>query len=192
MVNRLGWVTDQHYTSDADSECSVDSLTDIDQAELNDFLSFLSVSDVSENESTSDTESDCSDTNSIVAPPFSPICDTERKRSVDLDKVESDQEESHDQILLPCHEDLPLPSIIWNGFKLVIDNFDKNYCQCFHQIDKKTTSIHYVHYYAVCDRINLSSCSEAQPTAPINVQKLIINLDDLKLVTDDTIVLIAR
>ena len=130
------------------------------------------MSDVSENESTSDTESDCSDTNSTVAPPFSPICDKERKRSVDLDKVESDREESHDQILLTCHEDLPLPRFIWNGFKLVIDNVDKNYRQSFHQIDKK---LHYVHYYAVCDCINLSSCSEAQRTAPINVQKLIIN-----------------
>ena len=59
-------------------------------------------------------------------------------------------------------------------------------------MDRKTTLIHYVHYYAVCDCINLSSCSEAQPTAPIDVQKLIVDEDDLTLVTDDTIMLIAR
>jgi len=46
--------------------------------------------------------------------------------------------------------------------------------------------------YAVSHRVNLSSCSEAQPTAPIDVQKLIVDEDDLTLVTDDAIVLIAR
>ena len=183
---------DQHCASDVDSECSVDSLTDADQAELDDFLSFLSMSDVTADESSSDTDSDCSDTNSIVAPPFSPIRITENEEAPDVDNVESDQEESRTQVLVPRHEDMPVLRIIWNGFKLVIDNVDKNYRQSFHQMDKKTTSIHHVHYYAVCDRINLSSCSEAQPTAPIDVQKLIVDEDDLTLVSDDAIVLIAR
>ena len=150
------------------------------------------MSDITADESSSDTDSDCSDTSSVVAPPFSPIRVTEHEEAPDVDNVESDQEESHTQILVPCHEDFPVLRIIWNGFKLVIDNINKNYRQSFHQMDKKTTSIHYVHYYAVSDRVNLSSCSEAQPTAPIDVQKLIVDEDDLTLVTDDAIVLIAR
>ena len=192
MINHLGWMPDQHCDSDVDSECSVDSLTDADQAELDDFLSFLSMPDVTADEGSSDTDGDCSDTNSVVAPPFSPIRVTENEEALDVEHVESDQEESRTQILVPCHVDMPVLRVIWNGFKLVIDNIDKNYRQSFHQMDKKTTSIHYVHYYAVCDRINLSSCSEAQPTAPIDVQKLIVDEADLALVTDDAIVFIAR
>jgi len=34
-------------------------------------------------------------------------------------------------------------SRVWNGFKLVEDNIDKNYRRSFHHIDKNTTSIHY-------------------------------------------------
>lgn len=191
MINRLGWMPDQHYVSDVDSECSVDSLTNADQAKLDDFFSFLSMPDITVGENSSETDSDCSDTNSVVAPPFSPIRVTENE-APDVDNVESDQEESRTQILVPCHEDMPVLRNIWNGFKLVMDNVDKNYRQSFHQMDKKTTSIHYVHYYAVRDRIDLSSCSETQPTAPIDVQKLIVDEDDLTLVTDDAIVLIAR
>ena len=47
-------------------------------------------------------------------------------------------------------------SRVWNDFKLVGDNIDKNYHQSFHCIDKKTTSIHYFHYYIVSERIDLS------------------------------------
>jgi len=39
-------------------------------------------------------------------------------------------------------------SSVWNGFKLVGDNIDKNYRQSFHRVDKKTTSIHCFHHYA--------------------------------------------
>ena len=69
MINRLGWkatVSDQESLSD--SNCSVDSLTDADQIEL-DNLSFLSLQD----DGFSDSDSD---TSSVIAPPFSPTSST--------------------------------------------------------------------------------------------------------------------
>lgn len=139
---------------------------------------------------------DCSDTDSIIAPPFSPITNvstTENEAVLDDDNVESDRQvqEVPTEVLEPNREE-GRNSTIWNGFKLVVDNVDKNYHRCFHQMDKKTTSIHYVHYYAVHDHIDLSNCSEALPTAPIDVQKLIVDTDDLALLSDDAIELMAR
>ena len=62
MINRLGWkatVTDQE--SLCDSDCSIDSLTDADQVELDDFLSFLSLYDDGFSDSClSDSDSDTS------------------------------------------------------------------------------------------------------------------------------------
>ena len=101
MINRLGWMPDQNCASDVDSECSDDSLTDTDQAELEDFLSSLSMST---NESSSDTDSDFSDTDSVVAPPYSSIRVAENEEALDVDNVESVQEESRTQILVPHHE----------------------------------------------------------------------------------------
>ena len=58
-------------------------------------------------------------------------------------------------------------------------------------MDKKTTSIYYFYYYGVCDHIELSACSEALPTAPIDVEKLIVDMDDLALLNNDVIVLMS-
>jgi len=60
------------------------------------------------------------------------------------------------------------------------------------RVNKKTTSIHYFHFYAVQDHIDLSSCSEALPNAKIDVDKLRIDLEDLKLLNNDVIVLMSR
>lgn len=200
MINRLGWKTDQHdchSVSDNDSECSVHSLTGADQAELDDFFSFLSMEDVTTDDSLlnadSDCSSDCSDGNTILAPPFSPIPSTENEPILDVENPENNQQELTTEILAPCNDDsMSVDGRVWNGFKLVGDNIDKNYRQSFNRMDKKTTSIHYFHYYAVRDRIDLSACSEAQPTASIDVQKLIVDTDDLAMLNDDVIVLMSR
>ena len=98
MINRLGWKAD---VSEDNSDCSVDSLTDADEAELDDFFSFLSMEDVTTGDSLSNVESDCfsddcassdySDDNSIVAPPFSPIPSTENEHNLDAENPEGSQ-----------------------------------------------------------------------------------------------------
>jgi len=87
-------------------------------------------------------------------------------------------------------EDTSQGSTTWNGFKLVGDNIDKNYRQSLHRVDKKTTSIHYFHHYAMRDCVDFSGCSETLPTNPIDVEKFIINMDDLAKLHD--VVLMSR
>ena len=51
----------------------------------------------------------------------------------------------------------------WPGYMLVVDNVDKNFRPSFQRVDHQTVSLHYVHMYAVKDRIDLSSLSERFP-----------------------------
>jgi len=90
----------------------------------------------------------------------------------------------------------PLPSsetTDWCGFKLVGDNIDKNFRRSFHRHDKKTISMHAFHFYAVKDRIDLSSLSDFKPTpATVDVSKLLINEADVKQLNKEVIVLLSR
>ena len=159
MINHLGWKTD---FSEDNSDYSIDSLTDADQAELDDFFSFLSKEDVTTDDSLSNAESDCfrnaesdcfrnaesdcfsddcssdccsndcSDDNLTVAPPFSPIPSTENGPDLDAENPKSNQQEPTTEILGPCGDDgTSEDDRVWNGFKLVGDNIDKNYRQSF-------------------------------------------------------------
>ena len=49
---------------------------------------------------------------------------------------------------------------VWCGFKIVGDNFDKNFSQTYQRIDYQTVSRHYFHMYAVKDRVDLSELSD--------------------------------
>ena len=49
---------------------------------------------------------------------------------------------------------------IWCGFKIVGDNFEKNFHRTFQRLDYQTVSRHYFHLYAVKDRIDLSHLSD--------------------------------
>jgi hypothetical protein len=48
----------------------------------------------------------------------------------------------------------------WFGFKIVMDNWDKNVKPRYRRIDDKTKSLHFLHHYAVKDRINLRNVSD--------------------------------
>ena len=43
-----------------------------------------------------------------------------------------------------------------------------------------------------CDCVDISTCSEAPPSAPIDVEKLIVDMDDLAMLRSDVIVLMSR
>ena len=80
----------------------------------------------------------------------------------------------------------------WHGFKLVGDNIDKNIRPSFSRSDKSTQSLHCFHYYAVLDRVNLSLFSDATPNMEVDVDKLLINQEDIAQLQSDAITLISR
>lgn len=81
----------------------------------------------------------------------------------------------------------------WTGFKLIIDNLDKNFHLSFQRCDKQTESMHICHVFAVKDRIDFSSYNDDDPIAArIDVNKLMINKDDLKQVKSDAKILFSR
>ena len=60
----------------------------------------------------------------------------------------------------------PPPSVTtttssWAGFKIVGDNIDKNVRPRYMRLDSQTNSLHYLHAYALKDRIDLSSFSDS-------------------------------
>ena len=54
----------------------------------------------------------------------------------------------------------------WYGMKFVADNIDKTVKTRYMRVDKRNTSMHYVHVYAVRDRVNLTLSSEVAPPVP--------------------------
>ena len=65
-------------------------------------------------------------------------------------------------------ESLPAssPKLVWNGFKIVGDNVDKNVRPTF---QRSNQSLHHFHSYAVKDRVNLSGRKENLLAALIQV-----------------------
>jgi L1 cell adhesion molecule like protein len=58
----------------------------------------------------------------------------------------------------------------WHGFKLVGDNLDKNLRPRHQTSGRQTQSLHLFHYYAVHDRIDLSSAEDKAPIPPTYIE----------------------
>jgi len=69
-----------------------------------------------------------------------------------------------------CQDNVLQTSADWKGFKLVGYNVDKNVKPSLQRFDNKTNSLHYFHYYAVLDRMDLSACCEVVPTDMIDLK----------------------
>ena len=209
LINQLGWKSDD--PSDIDSDHSNDSLTGDDQIDFERWISFFGSSNSETEDSLSDADSESSNADSVysfAAPPYSPIQnsfltpDSNGKVCDDTgETAEYDTNKTFDLVNQPANvqsfespgvTDNQENSTMWNGFKLVGDNIDKNYRPSFHRLDKKTTSIHYFHFYAVQDRIDLSSCSDTPRTDPIDVKQLLVDTKDIAKLHDDAIILISR
>ena len=52
---------------------------------------------------------------------------------------------------------------VWNGFRIIGDNIDKNVKPRFYRIDSQVRSLHYYHSYGLCDRIDFSATSDSKP-----------------------------
>ena len=77
----------------------------------------------------------------------------------------------------------------WSGFKLVIDNLNKNFRHTFKRSDGKTQSMHICHVFGVIDRIDfLSYCDDD----PVDVEKLLLTDDDKLKVKEDAVILVSR
>lgn len=82
----------------------------------------------------------------------------------------------------------------WHGFKLVGDNLDKTVHRRHQTHDKQTVSMHYFHYYAIMDRIDLSKLSDKAPEKPkhIDGNLFLPTLTDIEAINQDFCTYIAR
>ena len=54
------------------------------------------------------------------------------------------------------------------------------------------SSNHWIHGYAVLDRLDFSSYPDTFPSSPIDVKRILINDQDVAQLEDDSIVLMSR
>ena len=81
----------------------------------------------------------------------------------------------------------------WSGFKLVIDNLDKNFRHTFKRSDGKTQSMHICHVFGVIDHIDFSSyCDDDPADISVDVEKLLLTDDDKLKVKEDAVILVSR
>jgi len=52
--------------------------------------------------------------------------------------------------------------------------------------------MHAFHLFAVKDRVDFFKCSETTTSATVNVEKLLISSEDIKLFESDIVVLLSR
>ena len=74
----------------------------------------------------------------------------------------------------------------------MVDNVDKNFRPSFQHLDRATVPKHWIHAYAVKDRVDLSSYSDDLRTTPIDATTLLVNNSDVAQLENDCIVLISR
>ena len=74
----------------------------------------------------------------------------------------------------------------------MIDNVDKNIHPSFQHFDTSTSSNHWIHAYAVKDRLDFSTYSDSVMSTPMDVKAILINTKDVAQLEDDTIVLMSR
>ena len=152
-----------------------------------------------------DSISNCSsDTElSFAAPEFSPCrsrADIDVLVDDELDVIQSDITPSG--TALPDPPDMALASsdIIqevthrqqWKGFKDVCDNFDVNLKPSFKRFDNMTNSLHYLHHYALLDRIDLSSYSEIQSNKELDLKRILVSKDDIMQLENDAVIHVER
>ena len=130
-----------------------------------------------------------SDDESSICGPYSPILsDVTDCANSDDDLNEFDYDEmvptEADDVLFPIPPTEVENTIVtsWPGFKLVIDNVDKNIRPSFQRIDRQTQSLHYCHTIAVKDRIDLSEYSEVSCNNLVTFSDFLPNAQDLRLI----------
>ncbi|XP_065912891.1 uncharacterized protein [Dysidea avara] len=81
----------------------------------------------------------------------------------------------------------------WSGFKIVIDNVDKNFRPRYQRVDHQTKSLHCVHMYASKDRIDFSSFSNSKPEqVSVTPEDILPNYSDFSGIKEHFKVLVSR
>ena len=83
-------------------------------------------------------------------------------------------------------------SSVWQGFKIIGDNVDKNVKPSFMRINTSTPSLHYFHSYAVLDRVDLSGIPDIQPPGTCDLLALLPSSGDVDMLKQHFSVLISR
>ena len=183
VMSVLGWIPQE----DSDEVSNKEDKDTVDEIPSNADI-YSVISDEEDEDSIdygSDTDSECD----IDAPVMSPISDADGN-NCDANPVPCFAGHFAGNSVEP--EPTNVASSEWHGFKAVGDNFDKNIRPSFSRLDKNTNSLHCFHHYAVLDRVNLSSLSDVTPNAPVDVDKLLINCNDVAQLNSDAVVQIAR
>lgn len=85
----------------------------------------------------------------------------------------------------------------WMGYKIVGDNLDFNVKPRYRRIDTETQSLHFFHYYAVKDRINLAGVSDQNayadvPSSSLPVDTLLPSSSDQQSILHNFGILVGR
>ena len=84
-------------------------------------------------------------------------------------------------------------SHVCNGYKIPIDNFDRNIRASYQRIDRTTESFHCVHLYAALDRIDFSGLSDTVPTeAQVDLNCLLPTEAEISTAEEHFAILIER
>jgi len=82
---------------------------------------------------------------------------------------------------------------VWNGFKIVGDNIDKSVRPSFQRAQHQTKSLHYFNSYAVRDRVDCTSMSDAdRMVSSIDAGLLLVTEEEWNIFKDGCGVLISR
>ena len=81
---------------------------------------------------------------------------------------------------------------VWQGFKIIGDNVDKNVKPSFMRINTSTLSLHYFHSYAVLDRVDLSGIPDIQPPGTCDLLALLPSSGDVDMLKQQFSILISR
>lgn len=89
--------------------------------------------------------------------------------------------------------ELELPNVSVNaGYKLVFDNIDKTVKPRHMRVDSQTKSLHYVHAYAVKDRIDYSHVSDKRSDGNTNLYDVLPSSEDYRSLKKNFIVHVSR
>jgi len=161
--------TDSCSSDDRSSPSTVSDNTDKDSDSDAISVASFSVSDMTS------TDTDMS----VAAPPYSPISANTENTEENAPEQSVDSNDCS-----AAMEPLLIPSVGWCRYKLVMDNVDKNLRPSFQRVDRQTASLHYVHIYAVKDRIDLSSLSDRFPVSvTVKPSDILPTSSDLSMVS---------
>ena len=94
-------------------------------------------------------------------------------------QVPVDSTSSSTQFNLERNTQLYVQDVEPCGLVIVGDNIDKNFRPSYQRQDQQTKSLHYFHAYAVKNRVDVSSLSDARPAAVITPENFLTTQSDL-------------